>query len=349
MSESTVALELFLRWLNEAHERRFSLPEGADGSAVSFDGETRLAVEVRPLLGVVEDDAWVAARARLEELLGEGLPGAYALWAPFGAVLPAGEPMLSEFIDGVRQAAVKLGPQERSYVALPARMVLRKISDEGGVVSVTGGLNQHWARFTELVRGTYDLDSTAVHRLPESEAHLEELIERVVGVTKQLSAGQRAEIDTTDAWTLQRLAPTAPPVRLSPEATRSGEKPYRREGESDNSPEHELVAGAGGVTIVGAPPTQSDDPGLAVRRNFRRILAEAGPSLRSAEADPSTGSGRGMRALVLLGHYARMDQEGATTAMRGYDPALYSGIDFVCLVADGLVKPIIDSPVRAKR
>jgi len=305
MSESSVALELFLRWLNEAHERRFTLPEAADCSAISVDGETRLAIEVRPLLGSVDDAAWVGARRRLEDLLGEGLPGAYALWAPFGAALPSGEPMLSEFIDGVRQAAVKLGPHERSYVPLPARMVLRKISDDGGVVSVTGGLNQHWARFTELVRGTYDLDSTAVHRLPESGAHLDELIGQVVDMTKQLSAGQRAEIETIDAWTLQRLF------------------------------------GEAGVTIVGAPPTQTDDPGLAVRRNFRRILAEVGPSLWSAEAD--------LRALVLLGHYARMDQEGATTAMRGYDPSLYSGIDFVCLVADGLVKPIIDPPGAAKR
>ena len=305
MSESSIALELFLRWLNEARKRRFTLPEAVDRSVISVDGETRLAIEVRPLLGSVDDGAWVGARTRLEDLLGEELPGAYALWAPFGAALPSGEPMLSEFIDAVRQAAVKLGPHERSYVPLAARMVLRKISDDGGVVSVTGGLNQHWARFTELVRGTYDLDSTAVHRLPESHAHLDELIGQVVDVTRQLSAGQRAEVETIDAWTLQRLF------------------------------------GEGGVTIVGAPPTQTDDPGLAVRRNFRRILAEVGPSLRSAEAE--------LRALVVLGHYARMDQEGATTAMRGYDPSLYSGIDFVCLVTDGLVKPIIDPPGAAKR
>jgi hypothetical protein len=256
-------------------------------------------------------------------LLGDGLPGAHALWAPFGAALPSGEPMLSEFIDVVRQAAVKLGPHERSYVPLPARMVLRKISDEGGVVSVTGGLNQHWARFTELVRGTYDLDSTSVHRLPESEAHLDDLIGRVVDVTKQLSAGQRAEIDTIDAWTLQRLS--APPSLVRSKPDPPGTEPPVE----------------GGVTIVGAPPTQADDPGLAVRRNFRRILAETEPLLRSTDAE--------MRALILLGHYARMDQEGATTAMRGFDPSLYSGIDLVCLVADGLVKPIIDAPVTAKR
>lgn len=30
--------------------------------------------------------------------------------------------------------------------------------------------------------------------------------------------------------------------------------------------------------------------------------------------------------------------------MRGYDPVLYSGLDFVCLVADGLVTPLIEAP-----
>jgi hypothetical protein len=304
MSESSVAIELFVRWLNETHGFHFPHPETTGDSALLVEGETRLAAEVRPLLGKVEDNGWLSARSRLEQQLGDGLPGAYALWAPFGAALPSEEPALSEFIDAVRQAALKLGPHERSYVPLPVTLVLRKTSDEGGVVSVSGGLNQHWARFTELVRGTYDLDSTALHRLPESDAHLDELIEQIVDATKQLSAGQSAEIETVDAWTIQKLS-----------------------GES-------------GVAIVGSPPTQTDDPGLAVRRNFRRILAEGGPSLRSVDA--------GLHALILLGHYARMDQEGATTAMRGYDPSLYSGIDFVCLVADGLVKPIIEAPLRAK-
>jgi hypothetical protein len=309
MSESTVSIELFLRWLNEAHNCHFSVVEETDGAALAVDGKTRLAVEIRPLLGPVEDAGWTWARSRLEEQLAAGLPGAYALWVPFGAVLPSEEPALSGFIDAVRQAAVRLGPHERSYVALPVAMVLRKISDEGGVVSVTGGLNQHWARFTELVRGTYELDSTRLHRLPESEAHLEELIERIAEATKQLQASERVEIETIDAWTLQRLSSPG--------------------GES-----------AGSLTIVGSPPTQTDDPGLAVRRNLRRILAEAGPSRREVDAEA--------RALVLLGHYPRMDQEGASTAMRGYDPALYSGIDYVCLVADGLVKPIIAAPVRVK-
>jgi hypothetical protein len=309
MSESTVAVELFLRWLNDVHTRRFSLPEIADESAVAADGDRRLAVEVRPLLGDPAGGGWTNEIARLEALLADGLPGVYALWVPFGAVLPSGEPALSEFIDAVRQAAVRLGPHERSYVPLSVRLVLRKITDDGGVVSVSGGLNQYWARFTDLVRGTYDFDSTSLHRLPESDAHLDELIERIAEASKGLEAGARTEIETIDAWTVQRLS--------SPRGTAGG-----------------------AMTIVGAAPVEVDDPGLAVRRNFRRILTDAGPKLRATDAPE--------RALVLLGHYARMDQEGATTAMRGYDPGLYSGLDYVCLVADGLVKPIIDSAMAAR-
>ncbi len=304
MSESTVCIELFLRWLNEARERRFQLAETTERGAIAADGEMRLAVEVRPLLGEAEGGVWRAARERLEEQLGEGLPGAYALWLPYGAELPLDEPSVSEFIDAVRQAAVRLGPHERSHVPFPATLTLRKSSDGGGVVSVSGGLNAHWARFTDLVRGTFDLDSTQLHSLPESETHLEELIERIAEASRGLEAGERVEIETIDAWTIQRLD------------------------------------GEGGVSIIGCSPALVDDPGLAVRRNFRRILADTGPRLRETEAD--------LRALILVGYYPRMEQEGASTAMRGYDPSLYSGIEFVSLVADGLVKPIIDSPVGAK-
>jgi hypothetical protein len=44
-----------------------------------------------------------------------------------------------------------------------------------------------------------------------------------------------------------------------------------------------------------------------------------------------------------------MEEEGATTALRGYDPTLYGGIDFVCLAADGLVKPLIQPRAVAPR
>jgi hypothetical protein len=301
MPETEVALDLFLHWLTHAHERRFTVSERSETGAVASDGSTRLTVEIRPLLSV-DDAAWVQARKRLEAALSQDLPGAYALWVPSGAALPRDEPALSEFVDLVRRSAVRLGPRERSYIPIPISLYLRKVSDDGGVVSVTGGLNSHWARFTEHVTGSYDLDSTQLHRLPESEDHLPQLLEAIIGHTKALQSGQWVEIDTIDAWTVQKLG---------------DEK---------------------GLTVIGGPPAGGEDMALVVRRNLRRLLGEAGPKLRGAET--------GLRALVLVGHYGRMEQEGATTAMRGYDPVLYAGIDFVCLAADGLVKPIMQPPAR---
>lgn len=220
-----------------------------------------------------------------------------ALWVPAGADLPADEPAFSEFVALARQSAVKLGPRERSHVAFPATLLLRKNADTGGVISVTGGLNPHWARFTDRVRGQFDLDSTQLHRLPESEEHLERLLDAVVELSQTLEAGRVGAIETIDAWTIQRLS------------------------------------GDTGVAILGVPPAQAADTGLAVRRNMKRALTAVAPGLREARAD--------VRALFLGAPYARIEGEGATTALRGYDPMLYSGIDFICLVADGIVKPLI--------
>jgi hypothetical protein len=302
MPETEVALDLFMHWLTHAHERRFVVAERSETGATTTEGDARLAIEVRPLLPV-EDAVWVRRREQLEAALSEGLPGRYALWVPSGADVPGEEPALSHFVDLVRKSAVRLGPRERSYVPIPITLRLRKVSDEGGVVTASGGLNSYWARFTEHVKGTYDLDSRQLHRLPESEEHLQELLDLIVEGSKEMAPGDLMEVESMDAWTVQRLE------------------------------------GKDGVTVIGTPPGNPEDHGLAVRRNFRRLLAEAGTKLR--ETAPSTGSGQALRALVVVGYYARMEAEGASTAMRGYDPGLYGGIDFVCLAADGLIKPLI--------
>ena len=296
--ESDVALDLFFHWLRETYGRAFQLDAGSADLIASHDGDFQLTAAVRTLLPL-DDSAWESRRRMLEELIGDGLPARVALWVPAGADLPADEPFVSEFAALVREAAIKLGPKERSYVPLPVKLFLRKNADTGGVVSVTGGLNPHWARFTERVRGSYDLDSTQLHRLPESEEHLEKLLDGVVEKTETLAAGQYAVIETIDAWTVQRLS------------------------------------GDANVTIVGVPPAVAAEGGISVRRNLRRILTGA-ESLREAKI--------GARALVALGYYARIEQEGATVAMRGFEPALYSGIDFVCLVADGVLKALIQPP-----
>lgn len=299
MSEAAVTLELFLRWLNETHRRRLRISERGESSALATEGSLRLAIEVRPILGPTADVDWIASRERLEEQITAAIPTPIAVWVPAGAQLPVGEPDASEFAEAVRHAAVKLEPNERSFVPLPVKLLLRKNADGGGVVSATGGLNPHWARFTERVRGTFDLDSTRLHRLPESEEHLESLIEMIVEHSASLEVGQIAEIETIDAWSVQRLD----------------------DGE--------------GATIIGVPPVEAQEMGLVVRRNLRRILAETTPALRRADAN--------LKALVLLGYYSRIEDESSSIAMRGFSPSLHSGLDFVCLVTDGLVKPLIQA------
>jgi hypothetical protein len=298
-AELDVAFDLFLYWLRETRALAFRRDASAGDLITARDGDTQLSAAVRTLLP--SDDAkFERQREMLESLIAYDLPARVALWCPAGADLPSEEPDVSEFAAMVRQSALKLGPHERSYVPIPAKLFLRKNSDSGGVVSVTGGLNPHWARFTDRVRGSYDLDSTQLHRLPESVEHLDALLDAVVQKTQTLEAGQYATIETIDAWTLHRLS------------------------------------GDTGVTIVGVPPSVAAEGGLAVRRNLRRILVDT-TALRET---PDT-----LRALIVLGYYQRIEMETATVAMRGFEPSLYSGLDYVVLVTDGVVKPLIE-PAR---
>jgi hypothetical protein len=294
--ELAVARELFFYWLRETHGRAYPLPGDEPGLTIVTDSAYPLALEARSLPGS-DNPSWARRRDEIASLIADDMPARVALWVPAGADLPREEPALSEFVALVRQAAIKLGPHERSYVPLPATLYLRKAQEEGGVVSVTGGLNPFWARFTDRVRGGYDLDSTQVHRLPESEDHLNQLLDLIVERIRTLELHKVATMETIDAWTIQRLS------------------------------------GSDGVYILGVSPEDTTDLGLAVRRDFRRILNDAAPGLRKAAAD--------VRALVVLGRYARIEHEGATTALRGYDPAAYSGIDFIVLAADGIIKPLI--------
>lgn len=295
-----VALHLFLAWLNQGAGRSLRLASRIGSQATATGDGLTVAIESHPIIEG-EEESWTSLRRSVEDRLAASLPGGYALWVPPGAGLPPEGLSAEEFVSAVRAAALRLGPGERAHVSLPTRLYLRKTSDSGNVVSVTGGLSAYWARFTERVRGTYELDSTRLHRLPESESHLEALLDTIVQKAAELAAGAWSEVETIDAWTVQR------------------------------------VEGLNRFVLVGWPPQAVVDTGLTVRRNTRRILSQSAPVLRSRAGD--------LRAIVLLGPYARMEQEGVTTAIRGYDPALYSGIDLVCLVADGQIKPVVQAPV----
>lgn len=311
MREQEACLSLFMDWLAQGQDARFAIEGSEDlssggGLAVAAsNGGRKLAAEVRPLLPPTENDAWSAQREELERELSETLDSAYAVWLPPGADLPSAPEERTEFVRHVQEAARDLEPGERSHVALPVSLYLRKVNDEGGLMSVSGGLNHLWARLTEGVRGTYDLDSTRLYRLPESEEHWDQLREEIWERGREIDQpGQWVKIDTIDAWTINRLS----------------------EGR--------------GFAIIGRPPEELSDVALSVRRNLRRLLADATPRLRGQQAD--------MRALVVVGLYTRMEDEGASTAMRGYDPSLYSGLEFVCLAADGRIKAMLEARSGAR-
>ena len=303
MLDTNVARELFFHWFQHTYGHEPSVIESTDTTVLADVGGMRLTVEVRALLSFDASEAWDAARADLESRIAEIVPASIAVWTPLGANLPSDEPAASEFVDTISTAAIKLGPRERSHARLPIELYLRKSDASGGVVSVTGGLNAHWARFTEHVQGSYDLDASRLHRLPESDEHLEELLGGIIDLSRTLDVKQVGTFETYDAWTVQRI----------------GDERSAR--------------------IVGVPPSATEDIGLQIRRNLRRTLADGAPRLRDADTD--------VRAMVVLGYYARMEDEVVTNALRGFDPALYSGIDVICLVADGLVKPLIQAPASA--
>ena len=303
MPDTDVARDLFLHWFQHAYGHEPQLTESTDPTLIANVGGAHLALEVQPLIAAGPSEPWDSVRTDLESRISASVPGAIAVWTPLGAGLPADEPASSEFVDEISKTALKLGPRERSYARLPIELYLRKNDESGGVVSVTGGLNAHWAKFTEHVTGSYDLDSTSLHRLPESDEHLLELIEAIIDLSKSLDVGQVGSVPTFDAWTVQR---------------------------TDDE---------GSATLVGVPPSVAADSGPHLRRNLRKALAGSAPRLREAEAD--------VRAIVLLAYYGRIEDEVVTTAMRGFDPALYSGLDIICLVADGIVRPLIQAPIEA--
>jgi hypothetical protein len=94
--------------------------------------------------------------------------------------------------------------------------------------------------------------------------------------------------------------------------------------------------GEGGSCVLGSPIPDTDESSAALRRTVRQLLREASPLL----AEPA-----GARALVLLGAATYAEEERLSWIVRGMDPSLYAGYDIIAVVADGLVRPLLQ-PAR---
>jgi len=93
--------------------------------------------------------------------------------------------------------------------------------------------------------------------------------------------------------------------------------------------------GEGGSCVMGTPRPETDAESAALRRSLRSLLRVA----RESNLDEAP-----TRALVVLGAATYAEEEKLSWALRGMDPALYGGYDIVAIVADGLVKVLLEPP-----
>ena len=86
------------------------------------------------------------------------------------------------------------------------------------------------------------------------------------------------------------------------------------------------------AVVFGSPRAENDEGSAALRRELRSLLKDAG-SAPGAAADA--------RALVVLGGATYAEEEKLSWALRGADPTLYSAFDLLVVIADGVVKPLL--------
>ena len=199
-----------LDWLRRdrgvpAELREFSSADGVGLARIALPDERDATLAVVPLFTPDEEtDARCDALAHaLSDGAGVNLDG-LVLWTPPGAPVPA--PDDDATLQRIRDAAAGLAPGDRAEVGFPVTLAIRKTGDEGSYLSVQGGLSPHWARFTNQVFGQLQLDSTALHRLPQDPGKVTQLVDFLVLVANGIrTAGNTTTAPAEDTWSLQRL------------------------------------------------------------------------------------------------------------------------------------------------
>ena len=177
---------------------------------------------VAPLYPLEADGETMRRKAALEERLHAYGARDLALWTPPNAALPDDPDAAAARI---MEAAADLPDGARGEVAFPIQLGIRKTGGDGSYMSVLGGLSQHWARFTGQVMGEYQLDSSALHRLPDDPERVTQLIDFLVLVANGLrKEGATTSVDSEDTWSIQRIPGLEEPIVLAaaPDAVLDG-------------------------------------------------------------------------------------------------------------------------------
>lgn len=88
-----------------------------------------------------------------------------------------------------------------------------------------------------------------------------------------------------------------------------------------------------GVTVIGSPPDVDPTDGAAIRRRFRAAVQRAVDQKRAGAAD--------LAVLAVVGPFAHLEQETVTASLRGMNPALYTALDLIVVIADGGMRQVL--------
>jgi len=240
-------LLLFAGWVGARYARSVSDPElitvddGLHAADLTLGRRWRLRVVLLDLAAAEAVPQLELQRAAVEQRLdARGEP--IVLWVPRGAALPAEEPNLSELVAALDERQPVGDGREEARI--PVRLYLRRTATSGSVVTVAGGLQDHWAQFTNRVPGTFQLNALELHRLSARPEWRAELVERIVHAAQQPEVDEGVAIDAFDCWTVTPL----------PRAQRS--------------------------YVVSAPGPWDEETSAAQRRALRQLLRRARESER---------------------------------------------------------------------
>ncbi len=210
-----IGARLAAEHLSSSHgiESSYDPPAPAAGhTALRVNGLTGAAA-VSPLYPLEADGDTLRRKAQLEERLHAYGARDLVLWTPPGARLPDDADAAA---GRAAEAAAALPEGGRGEVAFTVQVGIRKTGADGSYMSVLGGLSQHWARFTNQVMGQYQLDSSAIHRLPEDPQRVTQLVDFLVLVANGLrKEGAATTVNSEDVWTIQRIPELTEPIVLA--------------------------------------------------------------------------------------------------------------------------------------
>jgi hypothetical protein len=171
---------------------------------LAIDADRSLSISQIALFDPDADPSWTRRCAGVVAQLRAHSQASTTVWVPPEAELPHGD--RTDFIRRIAGAAAGIEPGQRGQVEFPVTLTLKKLSDEASYVHVIGGLAPHWARLTGRTYGQYSLDTSAIHRLPEPEQRVAELLDWVALLGNGMKAGTSSELTAEDAWTVTRPA-----------------------------------------------------------------------------------------------------------------------------------------------